>query len=355
MSGQEIKFELPQNIDRYLATLSKYYGKESQKQLQEIIVNSKTRIHAGWSYDGWNGGTHGHALYLAMPESIYLSTVNEKAELQSKIREDLNKIHDVQNEFIDEVFFEMEVPDDHDWRKDSGLLVTHNKVISDPVADRIWDKKCFRVFLSHKAEVKKETSELKEKLRLFGVSCFVAHEDIHPTKEWQNEIENALHTMDSFIALLTDGFHDSFWTDQEVGFAFGRGIPIVSVKLGKDPYGFIGKFQALTCTWDKASFEITKILIKKEPMLNAYINAIQECPNYDSSNKLSELLPFIERLTENQVEKLIKAFNENGQVYDSYGFNGKNPRYYGDGLPYHLKRITNIDFKLSARDKIIRG
>ncbi len=89
-------------------------------------------------------------------------------------------------------------------------------------------------------------------------------------------------------------------------------------------------------------------------MLNAYINAIQECPNYDSSNKLSELLPFIERLTESQVEKLIKAFNENGQVHDSYGFNGKNPRYYGDGLPYHLKRITNIDFKLSVRDKIIR-
>lgn len=90
MNEQEIKFELPQNIDRYLATLSKYYGKEGQRQLQKIIVNSKPRVHAGWSYDGWNGGTHGHALYLAMPESIYLRTVNEKAELQSKIREGLN-------------------------------------------------------------------------------------------------------------------------------------------------------------------------------------------------------------------------------------------------------------------------
>lgn len=355
MNGQEDKFELPPKIDRYLATLSKFYGKKGQIQLQEIIVNSRPRVHAGWSYDNWNGGTHGHALYLAIPESIYLKTVNEKADLQSEIREGLNKIHDIQNEFVEEVFFEMEVPEDHDWRKDSGLLITHNRVIPDPVASRIWDKNCFRVFLSHKSEVKKETAGLKDKLKLYGISCFVAHEDIHPTTEWQNEIENALHTMDSFVALLTDGFHDSLWTDQEVGFAFGRGIPIISVKLGKDPYGFIGKFQALTSTWDKAPFEISKILIKKEPMLNAYINAIQECPNYDSSNKLSELLPFIERLTESQVEKLIKAFNENGQVHDSYGFNGKNPRHYGDGLPYHLKRLTNIDFKLSARDKIIRG
>jgi len=355
MNSQEDKFELPPNIDRYLAILSKYYGKEDQKQLQEIIVNSKPRIHVGSSYDNWNGGIHGHTLYLAMPESIYLNTVNKKAELQTKIREGINKIHDIQNEFIDEVFFEMEVPEEHDWRKDSGLLVTHNRVIPDPIANRIWDNDCFRVFLSHKTEVKKETSELKDKLKLYGISCFVAHEDIHPTKEWQNEIENALHTMDSFVALLTDGFHDSLWTDQEVGFAFGRGVPIISVKLGKDPYGFIGKFQALSCTWEKAPNEIAKILIKKDPMLNAYINAIQNCTNYDSGNKLSKLLPYIDQLTDSQIEKLQKAFNENSQVSDSYGFNGKNPKYYGDGLMYHLRRISNIDFKLSSRGKIIRS
>ena len=354
MSVQEIDFELPKNIDRYLATLSKYYGKEGQRQLQGIIVNSQARVHAGWSYDNWNGGTYGHALYLAIPESIYLSTVNEKAELQSQIREGLNKIHDIQNEFVEEVFFEMEVPDDHDWRKDSGLLVTHNRVIPDPVANRIWDKDFFRVFLSHKAEVKMETSGLKDKLKLYGVSCFVAHEDIHPTKEWQNEIENALHTMDSFVALLTDGFHESLWTDQEVGFAFGRGVPIISVKLGKDPYGFIGKFQALSCTWETAPTEIAKILIKKEPMLNAYINAVQNCQGYDSGNKLSELLPFIDRFSDNHIEKSVKAFNENSQVRDSYGFNGKNSSYYGDGLLYHLRRITKTDYKLSPRGKITR-
>lgn len=104
MSGQDIDYILPKNIDRYLATLSKYYEKEGQKQLQEIIVNSNARVHAGWSIDGWNGGTYGHALYLAMPESIYLSTVNEKAELQSEIRQGLNKIHDVQNEFLKKFF-----------------------------------------------------------------------------------------------------------------------------------------------------------------------------------------------------------------------------------------------------------
>ena len=354
MNGQEETFELPKNIDRYLATLSKLYAKEGRKRLQEIVVNSQIRIHTGWSYDNWNGGNYGHALYLVIPEALYLSTVNQKAELQSQIKEGLNKIHDIQNEYIEEVFFEMEVTDDHDWRKESDLLITNKRAIPPSVTKRIWDNDCFRVFLSHKAEVKKEAAALKDKLKLYGISCFVAHEDIHPTKEWQNEIENALHTMDSFVALLTEGFHDSLWTDQEVGFAFGRGVPIISVKLGKDPYGFIGKFQALSCTWETASTEISKILIKKGPMLNAYIKAVQNCQGYDNGNQLSELLPFIDGLSDNQIEKLISAFNKNSQVRDSYGFNGKKPRYYGDGLLYHLRRLTNIAYKLSPHGEIIK-
>jgi hypothetical protein len=282
-----------------------------------------------------------------------LSTVNEKSELQTEIRDGINKTHDIQNEFIDEVFFEMEVPEDHDWRKDSGLLITHKRLIPDPVASRIWGKDGFRLFLSHKTEVKKETSALKDQLKKYGISSFVAHVDIQPTKEWLDEIENALHTMDSFVAILTNDFHDSLWTDQEVGFAFGRGVPIISLKLGKDPYGFIGKFQALSCSWETAPLEIAKILIKKEPMVNAYITAIQNCQQYEVGNNLSKLLAFIDKLSDHQVEKIITAFNENSQIRDSYGFNGKRPRYYGDGLVGHLQRLTNKSYKLTSKDRLV--
>jgi hypothetical protein len=50
--------------------------------------------------------------------------------------------------------------------------------------------------------------------------------------------------MDGFVALLTTEFHDSDWTDQEVGYALARRVPIISVRMGRDPYGFLGKFQA---------------------------------------------------------------------------------------------------------------
>ena len=79
----------------------------------------------------------------------------------------------------------------------------------------------------------------------YGIVGFVAHEDIHPTLEWQIEIERALQAMDAFIAVHTPGFSQSFWTQQEIGFAVGRGTMIISFRMGEDPTGFISKQQAL--------------------------------------------------------------------------------------------------------------
>jgi hypothetical protein len=347
MIGGETIFELPKNIEHYLATLSKVYGQEGRKQHQEIIVNSLIRVHEGWSYDGWNGGTYGHALYLTVPEVLYINLVKQRDSLQNQIREDINKIHNIQNEFVGDVFIEMQIQEEQDWRKESGLLLTCQRIILPEVQNRIWGDEGYRVFLSHKAEVKKETAGLKKKLNLLGVSCFVAHEDINPTKEWQNEIENALFSMDAFVALMTERFHDSLWTDQEVGVAFGRGVPIISVKLGKDPYGFIGKFQALSCPWDNAAQEIVKILVKHDGMLNAYIKAVQDCQSFEHGNTLAEILPFIDRLSHQQATSLVSAYNDNGQVHKSYGFNGKNPGTYGNGLPFHLNRLTGQTYNFS--------
>ena len=78
MNDQQPEFELPRNIERYLAALSKLYGQEGKRQLQELLVNSQIRVHEEWSYDGWNGGTYGHALYFAVPEALYLSSVKQK-------------------------------------------------------------------------------------------------------------------------------------------------------------------------------------------------------------------------------------------------------------------------------------
>jgi len=353
--SHESQFELTSNIERYLAALSKLYAQEGERSLQEIIVNSQTRVHEKWSFDNWNGGIYGHALYLVVPESLFLSTVNKKAEIQKQIREDLNRLHNIQNEFIEEVFLEMEISEDGEWRKESGLLVVGTRVIPTDATKRIWGDQGFRLFLSHKSEVKRESAELKVSLRLFGVSSFVAHEDIHPTKAWQDEIENALVSMDGFVALMTNGFHDSDWTDQEVGYALARGVPILAVRMGLDPYGFIGKFQALSSSWPTCAQDIVKVLIKNDRMFGAYVQALRNCPNWTSANTLAEALQGIERLSDQQIDELVAAYNETSELRGGWGFNGTRPVPYGPGLVSHLNRLGTRQFRFARTSGLVEA
>src|ERR1700728_902268 len=88
-----------------------------------------------------------------------------------------------------------------------------------------WQKRMFRLFVSHLATYRAFAADLQTALLDLGISCFVAHNDIEPTEDWQTQIQLALATCDSLIALLHPGFHISNWTDQEIGFAMGRGVP----------------------------------------------------------------------------------------------------------------------------------
>jgi hypothetical protein len=348
MSADDSKFALPGGIERYLAALSKLYAQDGKRLLQEIIVNAQTHVHEQWSSDNWNGGTYGHALTFVIPESLYLSAIKQKDDIQKQIREDLNRVHNVQNEFIEEVFLEMEVVADGEWRKDSGLLLTGKRVVPPDATKRIWGDSGFRLFLSHKSEVKRETAAVKDGLRMFGVSSFVAHEDIHPTKTWQDEIESALASMDGFVALMTDGFHDSDWTDQEVGFAIARGVPIIAVQLGKIPYGFIGKFQALRSNWQNCAGDIVKILIKNDRMFSAYIEVLRECPSFETGNKLADMLLSVDKLSVQQIDELVTVYNQTSELRGSFGFNGRKPGVYGSGLVSRLNVFGARQFRLGT-------
>lgn len=101
-----------------------------------------------------------------------------------------------------------------------------------------------RLFISHLAVEREFAAALQKALLHFGISGFVAHNDIEPTSEWQAQIQTALATSDALIALLHKDFHASHWADQEIGFAMGRGIPVFAVRFAYAPYGFIARFQA---------------------------------------------------------------------------------------------------------------
>jgi hypothetical protein len=315
---------LPQEIERYVAALAQVYKRKKKTLHQQIIVNSKIAIEE-YSYDGLDGGQYGFLLRLQMPDTIFAEIIDYKDTYEEEFRQELNKLIAINGEFIEGVSLEMRLPEEDDWRQSSGLLLKAKKNVSNKSADKIWGESCLRVFLSHKSEFKKQAIELKIALEKLGISAFVAHEDIKPTKEWQNTIENALFSMDIFIALMTPDFHDSNWTDQEVGVAIGREVPIVTIRLGKDPYGFIGKYQGMQGKGGKMgqiASDLFGIFCEhqeiKELLIKAVITRFCNADNFEHANTLLKLIEKFHKIPSNLIAVLEDAPNHNSQVRDAF-------------------------------------
>lgn len=133
-----------------------------------------------------------------------------------------------------------------------------------------------RAFISHLSTEKQKATRLRDALSDYGISGFVAHEDIEPTQDWQVQIERALQNMEVFISMHTVDYSKSVWTQQEIGFAVARGIKVIALRMGEDPKGFISKHQAISRGAKKAediAAEIDVLLEKDERTRERYASA----------------------------------------------------------------------------------
>lgn len=333
-------FILPQKLDSFLATLSQLYEKKSEHQLSKIVVNLKIKeVVEGVEHDNWDGGIDGHRIVFSIPELIFYEIFEKLDDIQTKLKTDLNQIAgSIRHEYICELFIDKEDIDRPNWRLDSGLLLQETHTVTQAVQKRLWEDDKFRLFISHKTEDKHNVSMLKKHLSSFGISCFVAHEDIEPTQLWADEIENALFSMDACVALMTKDYHNSTWTDHEVGCAYGRHVPVIAVRLGQDPYGLIGRFQALSATWNNLPYELMKLLLKYSSVVDAYIKSVASCGSFEQANELAHFFQNIKNITPDQIDRLIDAWQSNPQARESFGFSGEHSTFYGPGIRYFIRQ-----------------
>jgi len=196
-----------------------------------------------------------------------------------------------------------------------------------------WAPQRFRLFASHLHTDAVELSELKGELAAYGIDTFVAHEDILPTKEWQREIEGALDTCDAVLAYLTPDFHNSLWVDQEIGYCINRRILVVPLRLGIDPYGLMGKFQGLQCRNIDAEVIAKNVFmllvhhsLTSARMAEGLLGRFEDSENYESANRLAELLDEIESWTPELLRRLENAPKANGQVAEAWTAQRTVPR-----------------------------
>lgn len=194
------------------------------------------------------------------------------------------------------------------------------------IVPEFWDASNFRLFVSHLATHRAYAAGLQERLAAFGISAFVAHNDIVPTAEWLNTIEQALSTCDALVALFHPDFHVNNWTDQEIGFALGRSVLVLGVRLGLDPYGFAGRFQAfngLGKTPDAIATELFNALRKnkqtRDQMADVLVTLFEKSPSFAKAKDRIGYLEDMETWKPAFNARLESAVTNNTQVSESFG------------------------------------
>lgn len=180
-----------------------------------------------------------------------------------------------------------------------------------------------RIFLSYSSKSKKLAHEISDGLQTFGFEVFVAHDAIRPAKAWRKEILEYLRKCDVFIPILTRGFVESDWTDQETGFALALKKTIIALKIHhQNPRGFLGDLQAMK--WDsdspyKTFWRIADCLHGepdfKEEVQEGAISAFLTTNDFNevgfAVSRLLEFRPF----SRDQLHRIIEGSGTNQGIY----------------------------------------
>jgi hypothetical protein len=129
--------------------------------------------------------------------------------------------------------------------------------------------------------------------------------------------------------LLTQDFRKSKWTDQEVGFALGKGVLVVPVSLEIHPYGFIGKHQGLKGSLsepDTLASDLVDVFLKQTTtgmiMREALVVALEKAGSYITANTVAGKIGKQVNWSPSQIKRMQKALADNSQVSDAFNAPG---------------------------------
>jgi hypothetical protein len=195
-------------------------------------------------------------------------------------------------------------------------------VVESAAGDGGWKPNFARVFLSHSAKHKKFVGEVADELALVGVHGFVAHDTMAFSKPWQSQIEQALRSMQAFVAIIHPEFNPSPWCQQEVGWARGRRVPFYAVRYGVDPAGFIGRDQWPSVAGQNPAQVATIISswISALPELGTAVTeglfeSLRTAPSFIDAGTAAKRIVSLGSLTADQWDRLDTIFWSNNQIY----------------------------------------
>jgi hypothetical protein len=187
-----------------------------------------------------------------------------------------------------------------------------------------WQPDRLHLFMIHLASQRDIVGNVRRRLERFGIDAFVAHDSIEPSHEWVDVIEGALRTCHAAVAFLHEGFGESVWTDQEIGFCLARRVPILPLTFEVLPTGFLARFQAAKCAQMDES-AITKVILDwlvdrpatQTHMTEGIVAAMVESTSWNHTRAVWPYLERVPSLTPEQMQRLEQAAQTNVDVREA--------------------------------------
>jgi hypothetical protein len=297
----------------YYDTVKALLKAKGEKEILKIFRKDSLRC-IQTRHDNWNGGIDFYQVEIAVSpdEYVKLEGRDRIGKIETLITSLLN---DASKGDESNVF--------------DGVIIVPSSAVDDsnmeePITDfSYWNFGYYNIFISHLTKDKISASNLKAALSDYGISCFVAHEDIEPTKLWATEIENALKTMHCLCAIITPEFSSSKWCDQEVGYALGRNILVIPIRKGCDPYGLLGKIQGVQSNGksaNKLAKEIFHILCANKFSQKTYLKTLAglllNSKNSNEASKWLDVIRSVKSIDSEIVEFMHSNYQTNKNLLD---------------------------------------
>jgi hypothetical protein len=339
-------------LPKYLRQLAAVYDREQSSYRRDVITHGKWHLREGVEHDNWNGGMAGHTVMLFAPLRIVCQvSVGDQNAHAAAILEDLRSLSSSPDEYFASVIIEVEDDSDPECR---NAIPLSERAIADPDSLAIWKPGLARVFMSHRDRVKVEVQQIADAMETYGMSCFVAHETIPDDEDWQKVILDGLDTMEIMVAVTTDDFSQSPFCMQEVGYALGRRIPVVSLKIeGRDPSGFLAHKQATRGSLEApiaAAQKLAPLLSKRLRALDRYrsilINSFCQATDFNEARyRFDRLKAGVPTLDEAQAQQIASAYRDNPQLHQAIYLDNHYNR-----LTAYMREATGNDWKIEGKN-----
>lgn len=164
---------------------------------------------------------------------------------------------------------------------------------------------------------------VKASLEAHGFDCFLAHDDLQVSEEWEGRILAELRQIDVFVTLLSSAFVGSKWCAQEVGFIVSRPeVLIVPLSLdGTKPYGFISHLQGIRVRdQSHLSVILEEVLFRERPrlMIPKQIKKVRAAGSFRGAEAVVKpLVPLFAQFSDDEVNTFVSAAAGNPEVWDA--------------------------------------